>query len=499
LKHSILVLLVVMTAGCALGNTTPSMEISTPTASSSCCLDTSTPGEPPQTPKTPTAPPRLGPLTGHSRGYLTTPQELETIKQKADQGLEPYATAVKAELAYAHQVYQAESLDVPDVLDFESSDIGSPPYLSRGSRQAYALALAYHLLKDSDPNLAEQYAMRAYELIMAMPRRSVQVTGYQANTRLNLSVYMPTFVYAADLLADWSVPGTGTRFYNSADNQLLKQWLGTVIFRYPYNAAHVRVNNWGAWARLTIAVIGDYVGDDAPLYGQQFVVDGRGMYVVNLKFPCNAGDVTTCVQVRGAEAYATALRLHFQFVDGKMYELSSSNCDGLGSKSMIRPDGGLPDELRREYTCDATDVPDPNGAASRYSQFATDAMISLAEVAWRRGNSDLYTHIDPQTQRGALYRCLEFMIRNQLLIGGASVFEMANRFYTYQITVEKDSAKREEWQRLLRADLPGILKEQGNWPAGATGGASFVSFGTLTHGFSPSEPITPPPTVAPRG
>ncbi|MFN8476207.1 MAG: hypothetical protein U0074_00050 [Kouleothrix sp.] len=57
----------------------------------------------------------------------------------------------------------------------------------------------------------------------------------------------------------------------SADARLLKQWLGAVIVRYPYNAAFTRVNNWGAWARSPTAAIADYTGDDAPLYVQGLV------------------------------------------------------------------------------------------------------------------------------------------------------------------------------------------------------------------------------------
>jgi hypothetical protein len=433
-------------------------------------------------------------VRGHARGYLTTPEELAVIRHKADQGLEPYAMAVADALDKAQRIYSDPLWQAPRVIDIQDREVESPEFLYRGSRSAYALAVAYHLLKDADPALADQYAQSAYGLVMGMPQSNTQVSGYQANTRLNLSLYIPTFVYAADLLADWTVPGTDTPFYRSSDHQQLKEWLGREIVRYPYNIAHTSVSNWGAWGRAATAVLADYVGDDAPLFVQQFRLAASGEYVIDPSYRCQAKEVSGCVQIDGATAYAAALRLHFDYVDGRMYEFTLRSCDANRSKSMLRPDGGLPDELRRQYGCDTTTVPDSYGAAARYSQHATDAMVVLAELAWRRGCAEVYTHIDPVTQRGAIYRSLQFMLKNRMHIGRASMFEIANRFYTYRAGNEPDRAKRAEFQFLLQADLPGILKRQGNWPAGL----SWVSFGTLTHGFAAGETLRPPPTVPPR-
>ena len=161
---------------------------------------------------------------------------------------------------------------------------------------------------------------------------------------------------------------------------------------------------------------------------------------------------------------------------------------------MIRPDGGIPDELRREFTCDVTNIADPDGPAAHYSLFANDAMVSLAELAWRRGDSSLYTHIDSATGRGALYRSAKFLLDNNIKFTSGSMLELVNRFYTYQSGIEQDAARREEYRKLLSLDLPGYLKRQNNWPEDA----GWVSFGTLTHGFNMGETLRPPPTVAPR-
>ena len=428
-----------------------------------------------------------------ARGYLTTPNELRRIAALARAGTEPYKAAVKAELGYAKDALDQDVPRVPDTLKI-NSDIDTPPYLSTGSKYVYAWALAYNLLRDAEPDQAEEYAQRAHDLIMGMPDQGTQVRNYENNTRLNISVYIQDFVYAADLLADWRPSGQQDPFAKSADAQKFKQWLGAEIIRYPYNAAHTRVNNWSAWAQLTTAVIADYVGDDAPLYVQGMIKDAAGAYQVDPESPCDSGETQTCLKVAAPAMYADALQLHLDMVDGKLYEFSFSSCDGSGSKSMIWPDGGMPDELRRQYDCDTTVIEDAYGAAARYSQFAAEAMTSLAELAWRRGDASIYTHIDAATSRGALWRAIQFLIDNKVTLTRGSMLEMVNRFYTYQAGIEQDAAKRAEYQKLLSNDLPGILKRQGDWPEGA----AFVSFGTLTHGFAGGEMPQPPPMVPAR-
>jgi Alginate lyase len=429
-----------------------------------------------------------------ARGYLTTPNELARAARLAHAKIEPYKTAVKAELEFAAKALKKEPEPVPKVIDIQDDQVENPAYLHQGAKFVYAWAIAYNLLKESDPGLAQQYAQAAYDLIMGMPRLGTQVSGYQQNTRLNLASHIQNWVYAADLLSDWTPPGGSAPFAESADALQLKTWLGAVIVRYPYNAAHVRVNNWGAWGRLTIAVIADYVGDAAPLYVQRMVEDERKAYEVDPAVPCDAGGVATCIALTGGAVYADALKLHIDMVDGQMFEFSSSSCDANGSKSMIRPDGGLPDELRRQYDCDTIRVEDDYGAAARYSQFASEAMTCLAELAWRRGDPDLYIHIDPATGRGALYRAVQFLIDNDVRFEHGSMLEMANRFYTYQVGVERDPERLKELRTLLSHDLPATLKRQHDWPEDA----GWVSFGTLTHGFNTGETLRPPPTVAPR-
>ncbi len=427
-----------------------------------------------------------------ARGYLTTPNELRRAALLAQAGVEPYQSAVKQALRAAATALAHPPAAAPALIDIrESGNIEQPAFLATGSKDAYAWAIGYNLLRDSQPTRAHAYAQAAADAIMAMPRQNTQVSGYQANTRLNIAVHLQTFIYAADLLADWVPPGGVTPFAQSTDAQVLKTWLGTVMIRYPYNVGHTRVTNWGAWGRLTSAVIADYVGTAAPLYVQRLIQDARGAYQVAADTPCTAGATTTCIQLEAATIYTDALQTHLAMVDGKLAEFTDRSCDARGFQSMIRPDGGLPDELRRQYRCDSTHIPDPYGPAARYSQFATEAMVCLAEVAWRRGDPSIYTHIDPATGRGALYRSLEFLIANHVRLKHGAMLEIANRFYTYAVGIEPDAAKRQAYQQMLDTNLPGILTREGERPVGT----GFVGFGTLTHGFAPDESLRPPPRI----
>jgi hypothetical protein len=429
----------------------------------------------------------------HARGYLTTPNELLRIARLANLGIEPYRTSMQETLRYAENMLKAKPLEMPDEIDIRDSDIENPEYLHKGSQYVYTWALAYNLLRETDPIQAERYAQAAHELVMEMPRADLQVSGYQKNTRLNIAAHISQWVYAADLLADWPT-ANGTPFAESDDAQILKGWLARTIIRYPYNAAYLRANNWGAWGRLSTAVIADYVGDASPLYVQGLIKTPRLDYQVDPAFPCEGDNLSSCQTLDASTVYANALTTHIAYVDGELYEYNSQTCDGTGSKSMIRPDGGMPDEIRRSYNCDTTTLEEPYDAAARYSQFALDAMISLAELAWRRGDPSIYTHINTETNRGALYRALRFLIDNNVRFEHSSLVEIANRFYTYQLNVEANPERRAELQALVARDLPGLLKSQGQWPADI----NWVLFGTLTHGFAPEETLHPPPTVPPR-
>ena len=156
-----------------------------------------------------------------ARGYLTTPNELRRIAALARLKQEPYQAALKQELAYAKAELGDWNEDVPDSLKF-SDEIQKPKYLALGSKDVYAWAIAYNLLRDTEPEQAEDCGRTCPRVIMGMPEQGTQVRGYEHNTRLNISIYIQNFVYAADLLADWPPRGRSAPFAKSEEAQQLK-------------------------------------------------------------------------------------------------------------------------------------------------------------------------------------------------------------------------------------------------------------------------------------
>src|SRR3990172_8943461 len=77
-----------------------------------------------------------------ARGYLTTPLELQIIREKADEGIEPYAASRAAVLARAAEpwVWGFSALETCPTADLPgwNDNLG-------GTRVTYANALAYHL------------------------------------------------------------------------------------------------------------------------------------------------------------------------------------------------------------------------------------------------------------------------------------------------------------------------------------------------------------------
>ena len=60
--------------------------------------------------------------------------------------------------------------------------------------------------------------------------------------------------------------------------------------------------------------------------------------------------------------------------------------------SMIRPDGGIPEEIRRSTTCDDTHI-EPGSAAHHYLEGYLAGTISQAELCLRRGDRSLYDNV----------------------------------------------------------------------------------------------------------
>src|SRR5262249_48984234 len=75
-----------------------------------------------------------------ARGYLTTPNELARIARLAQASVEPYKSAVAAELKYAAQARAGAPLRLPKQIDIRDDNVENPQYLHDAAKYVYAWA-----------------------------------------------------------------------------------------------------------------------------------------------------------------------------------------------------------------------------------------------------------------------------------------------------------------------------------------------------------------------
>jgi hypothetical protein len=179
-------------------------------------------------------------------GYFTTIYELQQRKRLADQGVQPYTSAVRDLLAFANDQLKnnpspQEPLDIPGT---------TGPFVD-DARAMYGLALAYGLTDDT------RYASKAREFVMAWvntTNTTLHTCPDKGNCQTSLIIGRSGsgFVFTADLIKPSGV-------FSTADDQALKKWLRAVILP----AASLRDNNWGDAGVMLRVVLTDYLGDHA--------------------------------------------------------------------------------------------------------------------------------------------------------------------------------------------------------------------------------------------
>lgn len=412
-------------------------------------------------------------VNGNTRGYLTTPQELHIIREKADQGIQPYADAVAHVLKFAANPWEWQ----PPHGKVTCPSADDPPYLEHGSQLAYAQTLAFHLTGDST------FAFQAIDGITKL--LNITSFGELGNTskpdrqcQLNLSWWIPNFIHAADLLEDfepWQRDDTKKQF---------QDWLANVVYPTISFTAEVSMSNWGAAATHCCAAIADYCWDRPDL-----TLVSVNRLSAKEKFTGRSP----------AEAYEHANQLALGRMNGTRWEGyggSSRACDFSAlTKSMIRPDGGIPDELRRGSSgCDGTEILE-NDKSNMYSQTHLQQLIAHAELLLRRGDRRIYDNIqneplkiqyfDPKGQRkettlppgrGSLLKALAFVFvrsKNNVPRSLKSAGEVAYRYYQKEFIL-----------KAVKPTRPNTSNRA-------------MAFETLTHGFAENETPAPPPTTPP--
>lgn len=408
-----------------------------------------------------------------SRGYLTTPAELRQIKYKAEKGIEPYQSAVDHVIAFANRKWEWE----PPSGRITCLSSKKPGYLMKGNTLIYAKALAYHLTG------RQKYAIEVMNKIAGLSKiTSVGEPGDSEKPdrqcHLNLSWAMPGYIRAADLLENNRVwQGSGLK-------QKFQDWLSDVVYPTISFTAEVSMSNWGSAATNTCAYIADYLWDrpniDLVSYNRY------GAYE------------PTTVRTP-AEAYQHAMQLALERMNGTRSEGkggSSRACDSdPETKSMIRPDGGIPDELRRGSTsCYGTRILE-NDKSNMYSQTHLEGLIAQAELMLRRGDNRLYENIQNDSQN---FKYTDSKGNNNLvtLPPGRGSLKKAVLFILDYPSYQKPRSLRSSGEIVYRYYRhPAMLKAVIN--RRPSSGGRTLAFETLTHGFAEGEITHLPPTVPP--
>jgi hypothetical protein len=298
-----------------------------------------------------------------SGGYLTTPAELAQIRQRG-------GPAVHDVVAFA----DTARLPEPDRGRVACSASRRPVYITGGGPTVYAWSLAFHLTQD-----------RAWiGKIRAALRDVQQVTELEAgDCPLTMGRHIPDWIRAADLMDDyWPAP----------EKRAFQNWLAAVI--YPSLATkYRRGNNWGAVITNAGQYIADYLHDRADLR-----LDGH----------------------TPAAAYAIMRQTALDRMNGALWD----QC-GQGV-SMIRPDGGIPEEIRRSTTCDDTRL-ELNSSAHHYTEGFLSGLISQAELCLRRDDRALYDNVNTSGS-GSIRKAIEFVL-NQIPWQRTPTLWIAARYY----------------------------------------------------------------------
>ena len=439
------------------------------------------------------------------RGYLTSLPELARIKALAEQKAEPYAAAVAATVAYADGLLgMNRAYKVPAAYAFDHTRTNFPDWMCDMDAAAYGFALAFRLTGKA------VYAERSREYLLALQQCRNMNATYQRQAMLNVSIHIPTFVFAADLLEGWGG-------WSEADRRQFQDWICRIAYPLSRRGLAQSGGNWHAWAEGANLAFADYCWDRPDL---EFRSENPYDPVV----------------LSAAEAWAYGRQEFFNQADGFNGAVTSSGSDNLVlsqadilKKSMIRPDGGVPDELRREQAPESTHITTEFNASHNYMGFHRDGLMVACEIAYRRGDPSLFAntcrtadqHYVAETGalvtlpagRGSPRELLTFLLANQdrggkalsLNDGHKGSLEIFLRRYQDRVL-----PALVDW-RIENGQLAGGRYENQVWPQVCVdrlleqlkkfrpiANSAWVHFTTLTHA-DPLHKVGEPPTVTAPG
>jgi hypothetical protein len=445
--------------------------------------------------QTPTAAPAISTSTS-PRGYQTTPQELTEIARKAEQGIEPYHSAVNDVLEWADQDWNFDlraqeicrTADEPAWNDNE----GGTPIL-------YAKALAYHLAAD------QRYAVEVKEILERIMTEVQQIAIDQEQCRLNFGWGMPELVASADLIESYwktqtctgpiSTSYTDLEIRSGNCKSLFQNWLVKNPYYIVSLAAENNMSNWGAAATTTLAYIADYLWDRP---------DVR---LVHRLLP----EISTegFVAYSPAEAFDRANQLALDRMNGYGVEYASSrSCDLLRGrqqsgdlepvKSQITEHGIVPEDARRDEYCNIRQY---DGSYQNYPQLHLGHNIQQCELMLRRGDSSCFDNVETTDIPEYNFTGPDGKRKTTHLYPGRGSIERAIKAIIVDSGTEwrHDSALQVAFRYYFaHHTLPGFEQWAAELSDQTLSCSQDVCFGALTHGFSIEAEIPgTPPTVTP--
>ncbi len=324
-----------------------------------------------------------------SRGYLTTPQELIVIAGKANQGIEPYHSAVIdvlqwADLEWKYELNAQETCANADEPVWNDNDGGTPIL--------YAKALAYHLTGDV------HYAEEVKNILERIMTEVVSISDSTVRCQLNFAWGTPELVASADLIeAYWkdqtcTGPTSTSYFDPEIGSGMCKSLFQNWLVKNPYYiislSAETGMSNWGAAATNSLAYIADYLWDRP-----EVLLIHRLPLIIN-----SHGFVT----YSPSESFAHANQLALDRMNGYRVEYrSNSSCDVLEGKqqkgdlepvkSQITEHGIIPEDARRDEYCNISQY---NGIYQNYPQLYLGNNIQQCELMLRRGDASCFDNVE---------------------------------------------------------------------------------------------------------
>jgi hypothetical protein len=436
-------------------------------------------------------------VLGNSRGYLTTPQELSAIKQKANRGIQPYRGAIADVLLWANK-------DWNFILDANISCANARDPLwndeSNGAGIVYSKALAYHLTGNP------RYAAEVKNILERVMTKVLNISTVN-QCGLNFGWGTPEYVAAADLIEDYwqnltcTGPTSTVHGQNTISSGNCKVLFQNWLVKNPYYVTSYlgegSTGNGGGAATNAMAYVADYLWDRPSV-----------KLVNRSPRQINGGNDTS---FSPAEAYARAKQLVLDKMNGYRQEyVSGSSCDYLSGapqggdlpypvKSQISEGGILTQDAQRAQSCNISHYA---SFYQNYPQVHLGNTIQQCELMLRRGDRSCFDNVDNTDLSAYSFKDPKGVTKTtHLRPGRGSVEKAINAVITATAWKHNPAlvvAYRYyfNFKGLPSTDLTKWAKHlaKGNKPA------QDVCFGTLTHGFAPGENLSLPPTVpAPGG